>query len=198
VNEVNDEVRKICADLYFAGWVEKYKYPELLRDKELFQSVRELLSCLGVEFVDNYQSKWYVIRLFKENDSFSEYHRYHKGLNNRHLALLLILYSKLLLPIRAGQVSEGTELKVTFAEVFQMYGNKFKSGRRKVASEGNIRSLFTTLCSLNYIIKPYGKDYYMVGPLMFSLHNELLSDIAQESFEVLFQINKEGKEVDKV
>ncbi|MHC1682918.1 MAG: hypothetical protein AB6733_08220 [Clostridiaceae bacterium] len=189
---INEDVKRICVDLYFSGWIEKNKYPELLRNKEVLESVRELLSYFGLEFVDCYFSKWYTVRLLKENDSYSEYHRYHKDLSSRHLALLLILYSKLILPIKAGQVDEKIELRVTFAEIFQMYGYKFKSGKRKLASESNVRSLFTTLCKLNYIIKPYGQNYYLAGPLMFSLHNELLTDIAEESFELLFKISEDG------
>jgi len=196
--DIDDDVKRICIDLYFNGWIEKNKYPELLRNKEVLESVRKLLSCFGLEFVDCYFSKWYTVRLLKENDSYSEYHRYHKDLSSRHLALLLILYSKLILPIKAGQVDEKIELKVTFAEIFQMYGYKFRSGKRKLASKSNVRSLFTTLCKLNYIIKPYGQDYYTAGPLMFSLHDDLLTDIAEESFNLLFKISEDGDKDDKI
>lgn len=186
---IDEEVRIICSKLYFAGYVDKCDAPELL-DKEVYSKVQERLSYLGLELVDKSTSRWYVVRLINENDSFKEFHNYNKSLTSRHLALLLILYTKLLLPLRSGN-SKNEELKVTFAELYQMYGYKFKSSTRRITSEKTMRGLFTTLTKLNYIIKPYGKDYYVVGPMMYTLHDELLADFAEESLKSLYLRDEE-------
>lgn len=188
--QANEESLKIFRQLYFAGWIEKEKYPELSKGGEIYEDVQDKLRGLGLELVDKSYCKWYVIRLFKENDSFAEYHQYHGEISSRHLALLLILYSKLLLPIRLEGWNEKEELQVSFSEVFQMYGYKFRSGKRKIASEQNVRGLFTGLCKMGYIIKPHGKSYYLAGPLMYALHDDLLENMAEGCYQVLYGIEK--------
>lgn len=190
----DEEITQFLSALYYAGWIEKNKYPEVSRNHEMYEAVQERLKKLGVELVDKSYSPWYVIRLFRENDRFSEFHRFHKNMSNRHLALLLILYTKLLLPIRIGQVDSKETLKVSFNEIFQMYGEKFKTGRRRLANEASVKALFTFLCNLNYIIKPYGEDCYVAGPLMYALSDDILADLAEESYKVLYDISDEVEE----
>lgn len=185
----DEEITHFLSAIYYAGWVEKDKYPEVERNHELYEAIQERLKGLGVELVNKSYSPWYVIRLFRENDSFSEYHKFHKNISNRHLALLLILYTKLLLPIRIGKIDSRVTLKVGFNEIFQMYGDKFKTGTRKIISPANVKALFTALCNINYIIKPHGENYYIAGPLMYALSDEILADLAEESCKVLYGLS---------
>ena len=196
MNEFDYEVQIICSRLYF-GWVEKDEIPKLASEPALYRAVQDQLFKFGLELVDCKESKWYVVRLLKENDSFAEFHRYHENFQSRHLALLLILYSKLLLPRRAGQVEQNTELSVTFQELYQTYGYKFKPRRRKTTAEVTMKSLLTVLIRTGFIIKPYGKNLYLAGPAMYMLHDELLTDIAEASLQTLFGIDQlEDNEVE--
>lgn len=195
MNQFDYEIQYVCSRLY-SGWIEKEELPQLASDPAINAAARELLGKLGLELVDAPESKWYVVRLLKENDSFSHIHKYHPNLQGRHMALLLILYCKLLLPRRAGQVDQNTELFVTFQELYETYGYKFLPNRRRTTSETAIKQLLGSLVKSGYIVKVYGKSLYTAGPLMYTLHDDLLTDVAEASLQTLFGFDtKEGENI---
>lgn len=191
MNSVTDEVRRICARLYL-GWAEKSEVPLLALDPNIYREVQGLLGAMGLELVDRPESPWYFVRLFQEHDSFAEFQKRHEYLQTRHMALLLILYAKLLLPIRAGQVAPDAKLAVTFSEIFHTYGYKFIPKRRKLAAETTVKQLIQTLVRLGYLQKPRGQAEYVAGPAMYMLHEELLTDVAEAGLETLFGLHLEG------
>lgn len=188
-----EEVRTICARLYF-GWVEKSEVPLLATDPAIYREVQSQLGAMGLELVDRPESPWYAVRLLQEHDSFAQFQRRHEYLQSRHLALLLILYAKLLLPIRAGQVSPETRLSVTFSEIYHSYGHKFIPKRRKLAPETTLKQLLQSLVRLGFLVKPRGEAEYLAGPAMYMLHEELLMDVAEASLETLFGLHLEAEE----
>lgn len=190
MNQIEYEVRSICAKLYF-GWVEKSEVPLLTEDEIIYKRVEEQLDSLGLELVNRSECKWYVVRVKNEYDSFEQFQKRNQSLKSPHLALLLILYAKLLLPRRVGHVSTETELSVTFQELYQNYGDKFKSKRRKVATEQTLLKLIQTLLKFGFICKVRGRDIYFAGPAMYMLHEDLLSDVAEASLQTLFGIESD-------
>lgn len=183
------DVAEICARLYH-GWVEKADLPRLARDPLLMRGVQDQLARLGLELIDRPDCRWFVVRLLGEHDSFAQFSRRNQSLKRQHMAMLLILYAKLLLPHRAGQLPSGEDLTVTFAQIYQTYGHKFVSPRRRTAKEGGVKSILTTLSRLGFIVKRRGEEVYTAGPAMFMLHDELLADFAETSIRVLFALDK--------
>jgi len=173
------------------GWVEKNEIPLLAEDKYVYLKVEEQLEKLGLELINRNECQWYIVRIKNEFDSFAQFQKRNQSLKSSHLALLLILYAKLLLPIRAGHVNYETELSVTFQELYQNYGDKFKPNRRKIATEQTLISLLQMLLKHGFIYKPRGKDKYIAGPAMYMLHEDLLSDVAEASLQLLFGIHQE-------
>lgn len=192
---IDHEVQAICTRLYF-GWVDKKELSSLSRDPALYRAVQDRLAWLGMELIDRPECPWYVVRIIREHDSFTQFHKRYQSLQGRHLALLLILYSKLLLPRRIGQISIDIELDVTFQELYQTYGPKFVPRRRKTTSEGAFKSLLRTLSRFGFIVKQRQADIYHAGPAMYMLHDELLTDIAEASLQVLFGLEQNQEHPD--
>lgn len=182
-------VAEICARLYH-GWAEKVDLPELGRDPVLMRAVQDQLIRLGLELVDRPDCRWYVVRLRSEYDSFAQFSRRNQSLKGNHLALVLILYTKLLLPRRVGQVSPDEELTVTFQEIFQSYGHKFVPRRRRTAAESGMKSALSVLVRLGFIVKRRGEEVYEAGPAMYMLHDDLLpADLVEASLRTLFALD---------
>ncbi len=183
--DVEYEAQTICIRLYH-GWVEKNEIPVLSQDVNLYRLVQEKLSWLGLELIDRPECRWYLVRLRKENDSFAQYRRRNLKLHNSHLALILILYTKLLLPRRVGQVGSDTELLISFQEIYQKFGNKFARSTRNPTSEGRMLGLIKTIIQHGFIVKKRKEEVYFAGPAMYMLHEELLNDVAEASLEILY------------
>lgn len=188
MNILEHEVQTICTRL-FHGWAEKAELPQMASDPVVYQAVQERLAWLGLELVDRSDCPWYVIRMMQEHDSFSQHRRRNRHLQGRHYAMLLILYSKLLLPKRAGLVGPSTNLSISFLEIYENYGQKFVPARKKVVTESSIKKLLQNLVSSGFIMKKRNADIYEAGPAMYMLHDELLTDIAESSLQILFGID---------
>lgn len=194
--DIESEAQLICIRLY-NGWIDKNELPMLARDTTLYRTVQDKLAWLGLELIDRPECPWYVVRIQREHDSFTQYQKRNARLKNSHMALLLILYAKLLLPRRAGQVEAETELSISFEELYQNYGYKFAPSSRKPASENRIQNLVNTLAGLGFIVKKRGAAAYQAGPAMYMLHEELLGDIAESSFNVLFGLSADNDNVNE-
>lgn len=100
---------------------------------------------LGLELVNACDCPWYLVRLYKEYDGFSQFNARFQNVEGRHLALIIILYTKLLLPLLAGHVPQGTDLSVTFQQIYQTYGKKFVPRNRRTTLENSLRKLMNCL-----------------------------------------------------
>ncbi|MEW9123841.1 MAG: hypothetical protein AB2421_14110 [Thermotaleaceae bacterium] len=185
--DIEHEIRSICARLYF-GWEEKNSLPEL-KNAEVYRGVETQLAKLGLELVNVPECPWYLVRKYKEYDGFSQFNARFQNLEGRHLALILILYTKLLLPLRAGHVPQGTDLSVTFQQIYQTYGKKFVPRNRRTTPENSLRKLMQLLTRLGFLIKTRGQEVYKAGPALYMLHDELLTDIAEASINSLFGVD---------
>jgi hypothetical protein len=186
---IDNEVQAICTRL-FLGWVEKDEFPQMANNLTLYQEVQNRLSWMGLELIDRPECPWYIVRFLKEYDSFSQYRRRFRNLQNRHMALLLILYTKLILPRKIGHVGYEMELNVSFQELYQSYGYKFKAPKRKTISENTFRKLLTTLGNSGFVVRSRVEDVYIAGPAMYMLHDELVEDLAKASLDVLFGLSQ--------
>jgi hypothetical protein len=193
MNILEHEAQSICTRL-FHGWAEKEELPLLASDPAIYQAVQEKLAWLGLELVDRSDCPWYMIRLMQEHDSFSQYRRRNRHLQGRHYAMILILYSKLLLPKRAGLVGPSTDLSISLLEIYENYGRKFIPPRKKVATEASIKTLLQNLVSSGFIVKKRSEEIYEAGPAMYMLHDDLLTDIAESSLQILFGIDLSNEE----
>jgi hypothetical protein len=194
MNILEHEVQSICIRL-FHGWAEKAELPLMASDPAIYQAVQERLAWLGLELVDRSDCPWYVIRLIREHDSFSQYRRRNRHLQGRHYAMLLILYSKLLLPKRAGLVGPSTDLSISLLEIYENYGHKFIPTRKKVVTAASIKKLLQNLVSSGFIVKKRNAEIYEAGPAMYMLHDELLTDIAESSLQILFGVDLSNDEL---
>ncbi|MCO4761956.1 MAG: hypothetical protein KC502_10660 [Myxococcales bacterium] len=106
--KVEDELlarraEEICAHLLIRRYLPKKSCRDLLLDDELRDSVRRRLSGVGLELVDSYTSDHFAVRLAPHIESDV---RFDWATNTRlprgALALLVILWSKLVLPRRVA------------------------------------------------------------------------------------------------
>ena len=183
--DIEDEARAICTRLYY-GWVVKDELPYLAKDALLYRTVQDRLDWIGFELIDKPECPWYVIRVKREHDSFTQFRKRNLSLKGIHLALILILYAKLLLPKRAGQVSINLALDITFEEIYEKYGHKFARSPKIPTSKNRIESLLGVLINQGYIIKKRAETVYIAGPSMYMLHEDLLADVAKATLETLF------------
>ena len=106
--KVEDELlarraEEICAHLLIRRYVPKKSCRDLLLDDDLRDSVKRRLSQVGLELVDSYTSDHFAVRLAAHIESDV---RFDWGTNTRlprgALALLVILWAKLVLPRRVA------------------------------------------------------------------------------------------------
>lgn len=94
----------ICARLLREGFILKSEFPQLEFDDELVADVRRRLQSTGTDLVTTVQSPYYAVRFQPEiQQDWDESNNL--GLRSNEIAMLVILWSKLILPKRL--MSEG-------------------------------------------------------------------------------------------
>lgn len=94
----------ICARLLREGFILKSEFPQLEFDDELVADVRRRLQSTGTDLVTTVQSPYYAVRFQPEiQQDWDESNNL--GLRSNEIAMLVILWSKLILPKRI--MSEG-------------------------------------------------------------------------------------------
>lgn len=89
----------ICANLLRKGYLKKSCLPTLELDEALLHQVQERLAQVGMELVWNSYSPYYAVRFTRNiQDTIDESNNL--GLKNNEVAMLVILWSKLILPKR--------------------------------------------------------------------------------------------------
>ncbi len=173
---VNPEAQRICSMFHY-GWISKKETGPIERNLKLFRDVQTYLSLMGYELLNPPGTDWYVIRLKKAYDSasFDYFLKRIKGVDRRHMALLSIIYSKLVLPKELRHVEVNQELSMTIDELVYNYGGKFQQGKQ--APRKTIETLLASLKKHHFIIFEKGKSIITVGPAMYMLHGNMLMDI---------------------
>lgn len=102
--ELDNRAREICAHLLIFTSLRKTACKDLVIDDDLRERVRARLAAVGLELVDNVYSEHFAARLVPAIESdvafdWSTNSRLHKGA----VALLVILWAKLVLPKRVAQ-----------------------------------------------------------------------------------------------
>ncbi|KHL95400.1 hypothetical protein QW71_13165 [Paenibacillus sp. IHB B 3415] len=185
---INPEVQRICS-LFHYGWVPKETIGVLEKNLTLYREVQATLATMGYELINFPNCEWYVIRLKKEfdDDAFDKFHRKNIGFNKRHMALITILFIKLILPRLTGSHGD-QEAYTTLDELTLNYGEKFQFRRR--SSRNSIESLIKMLKKHWYVIEK-GKRYY-AGPAMFMLHyNDYLQNITQDMLHEMMELTQQ-------
>lgn len=202
-NQINTEVQKICS-LFHHGWIPKKDAGYFDRNTNLYREVQYAFNVMGYELINPPYCEWYMIRLKKEFDvdALEQFSKFNKGLNRRHLALIFILYTKLIFPKKAGIVEWTEELSLTMDELCLNYGPAFQS--RRSNPRGTLESLMKLLIRYYFVVERGSKIY--PGPAMYMLHNELMDSIQEaillglaEKFKSLAEENsdKEEKELEE-
>ncbi|MFT4147001.1 MAG: hypothetical protein QM644_21380 [Mobilitalea sp.] len=176
--EINPEAQRICSMFHY-GWISKKEVGSIERDLKLFRDVQSYLSLMGYELLNPPGTDWYVIRLKKEYDSssFDYFLKRVKGIDRRHMALLTIIYTKLVLPKELNHIGPETEVSLTIDELVYNYGAKFQQGKQNPRK--TIESLITSLRRYHYILFEKGKSKIIVGPAMYMLHSDMIMDICE-------------------
>lgn len=185
---LNPDIQKICA-MFHRGWVNKDEIGVLEQNLEAYKEIEHYLNHMGYELINPPNCPWYITRLKKEFDVDGlENFRKRYGFEKRHLALIIILYCKLIMPKRLNHVEPDVPLSVTLEELVYNYGDKFKT--RKTNPTNRIESTLSALVRYYFLAKEKGK--YYPGPAMYMLHNGLMFDISKaiisqlaESFRLL-------------
>jgi hypothetical protein len=183
---INKEAQRICSKLHY-GWISKTEIGPIERNLGLFRDVQTYLSLVGYELLNPPGTEWYIIRLKKEFDSgsFDYFHKRAKGVDRRHMALIAIIYTKLILPKELRHVEPEVELRLTVDEIVYNYGAKFQRGKQSVRT--TIENLLNTLKQHHFILFEKGKEKITVGPAMYMLHNDILMDICDYVIQGLTQ-----------
>ena len=89
----------ICGLLLRQGYIKKRDYVRMELDEHLMREVQERLAQVGMELVHNSYSPFYAVRLITQAQDVIEQSN-NLGLKNNEVAMLVILWSKLILPKR--------------------------------------------------------------------------------------------------
>ncbi len=184
----NPEVQRICS-LFHYGWVSKESVGILEKNLTLYREVQQALGTMGYELINFPNCEWYVIRLKKEfdDDAFDKFHRKNSGFNQRHMALITILFIKLMVPRLIGNYGD-QEIYTTLDELTLNYGEKFRF--RRWSPRNSIESLIKMLKKHWFVIEK-GKRYY-AGPAMFMLHyNDYLQNITQDMLQEMMELTQQ-------
>jgi hypothetical protein len=181
---INPEAKRICSMFHY-GWISKKEVGPIERDLQLFRDVQTYLSLTGYELLNPPGTEWYVIRLKKEYDSasFDYFLKRIKGIDRRHMALLTIIYAKLVLPKELNHIDPQEELSLTVDELVYNFGTKFK--QRKQDPRKTIMSLLAVLKKHYYIFFESGKSKITVGPAMYMFQSDMLMDICDYAIQGL-------------
>ncbi|WP_425801210.1 hypothetical protein ACHOLT_12765 [Desulfitobacterium sp. Sab5] len=185
---INPEVQRICS-LFHYGWISKESVGILEKNLTLYREVQQTLAMMGYELINFSNCEWYVIRLKKEfdDDAFDKFHRKNSGFTKRHMALITILFIKLIVPRLTGGYGD-QEVYTTLDELTLNYGEKFRF--RRMNPRHSIESLIKMLKKHWFVIEK-DKRYY-AGPAMFMLHyNEYLQGITQDMLQEMMDITKQ-------
>lgn len=98
-----DDASVICAHLLRQGYIKKSDYPRLEIDELLFKGVKDRLAQVGMELVINVYSPFYAVRLSQDSQETIEESN-NLSLKSNELAMLVILWSKLVFPKRVEAV----------------------------------------------------------------------------------------------
>lgn len=197
---VDPEIQRICSMFHF-GWIPKKEVGYLERNLSLYREVEHTLSLMGYELVNPPHCEWYLIRLKKEFDkeAFDQFYKRNRDFNRRHMALITILYAKLILPKKLGHVELDADLYTTFEEINLNYGDKFQI--KRLSPQKTMETLLKVLKKHYFIIENQGR--YYPGPALFMLHNDLLLNINEaiitrtlESISSTGPLEEEGDDVD--
>lgn len=184
--------------MFHYGWISKKEIGPIERDIQLFHDVQLYLSLMGYELFNPPGTEWYVIRLKKEFDcgSFDYFIKRVNGIDRRHMALMTIIYAKLVLPKQLGHVDSEVLLSLTVDELVYNYGAKFQHGKQ--SPRRVIETLLSTLKKYHYVIFEKGKSRITVGPAMYMLHGDMMMDICDyviqgltESLKTIEKITEE-------
>ena len=177
VIQLSSEVQRVCSMFHF-GWVAK-KDLNLENDYGLYVGVRQALNVMGYDlYTTPGENGWYVIRLRKEfdSDTFDQFHKRYRDVNRGHLAMINILYVKLILPTKMKSVdSEGTGVQpyITHEEILYNYGAKFQN--RKTNPAKRILDILKVLIKYGFVVQPNaGVLKYEAGPALYMLREELM------------------------
>ena len=175
VKALNPEIQRICVTLQ-RGFVNKDEIGVLEKDIEAYREIEHYLDHVGYELINPPNCKWYIVRLKKEFDVGGlEHFKKRYGFEKRHLALIVILYSKLLLPKLLDHIEPDVNLSVTLEELVHNYGDKFKT--RKTNPTKRIENTLSSLARYYFIVKEKGR--YYAGPSLYMLHSGLMKDISK-------------------
>ncbi|WP_078382017.1 hypothetical protein [Sutcliffiella halmapala] len=185
---INPEVQRICS-LFHYGWISKESVGTLEKNLTLYREVQQTFGMMGYELINFPYCEWYVIRLKKEFDdeAFDKFHRKNSDFNKRHMALITVLFIKLIVP-RLTESHRDQEVYTTLDELILNYGEKFLFRRRSPRS--SIESLIKMLKKHWYVIEK-GNRYY-AGPAMYMLHyNEYLQNITQDMLQEMMDLTQQ-------
>ena len=100
-HELAARAEEICSRLLIERWVPKRAYRDLLLDDDLRAAVSKRLSQVGLELVESFTSDWFAVRLKRaiEGDISFDWAT-NARLPRGAIALLVVLWAKLLLPKR--------------------------------------------------------------------------------------------------
>ena len=161
--------------MFHFGWVSR-KNLDLEKDFGQFVAVRQALCVMGYDLLTT--PDWYVIRLCKEfdNDSFDQFHKRYRDMNRSHLAMINILYVKLILPTKMKAISDaspGTRPYITHEEILYNYGAKFQN--RKTNPAKRISDILKVLLKYGFVVqRQAGTIQYEAGPALYMLREELM------------------------
>lgn len=99
MEHLDQDATTICAHLLRQGFIPKNRVPNLELDEQLFREVQDYLTQVGMELVHNSYSDYYAVRLSQNiQDDIDQSNNL--GLKNNEIAMLVILWCKLILPQR--------------------------------------------------------------------------------------------------
>ncbi len=109
-HERETRAEEICSRLLIERWVPKRAYRDLLLDDDLRASVGRRLGQVGLELVESFTSDWFAVRLKRaiEGDISFDWAT-NARLPRGSVALLVVLWAKLILPKRLEPADQATE-----------------------------------------------------------------------------------------
>ncbi len=100
----NEEATLLCSRLLRQGYVKKTEFPNLELDEHLLREVQDKLAQVGLELVLNTYSPFYAVRFQPKTQETIDQSN-NLGLKNSEIAMLVILWCKLILPKRISMES---------------------------------------------------------------------------------------------
>jgi hypothetical protein len=177
-----DRVQEICSLLIANGYAPKAHFPDLLYDEELRQRIENRLNLVGLKLLHNIYSEYWGIGLSDRTaaDERLEWSN-NFGLERGAMALLLILWCKLVLPKRLAQEERRPEdgtVAALFPEIETVPQPRVSVNRDQIIAEfsatlGGVTLIGKYLAQLSRskLIRCYG-GLIEEGPLLSLVINE--------------------------